>query len=455
MTVLATKLLARYAAEIPGNIPDNVFQIARRALTDTLGVAIAGSRTPVARRILGVTMGSGGASLLGTNRKVSATDAARCNGCAAHALDFDDNCYAGFVHGSAVIIPAALAVAQQEKRTGEDLIIAIVAGSECQYRLGEALGRPLYDKGWWTTGVLGAVGACVAAAYLLHLDELQVAHAIALALVAAGGSKSAWGSDAKAVMAGLAAERGVLAALMAQAGITGPLDVLEHATGIAVLMNNGNFDASRITVPGWRLLEPGLDVKRIPVCLSSHAAVDAIQHLVTRHPVLMEDIKRIHCDVPAIVAANLTYPDPQTPQQAQFSLNFAIAASLVYGELTLAQLDYSAINNQMVRQLMPRVLMTTTDRWLEPEFQKNAPEGARVTIYLHNGEAITYQVNRAYGNAVYPLSENEIDEKFIGCTQSVYPREQCTSLLARLRQIMALTSLTQLGILLENQHNEF
>lgn len=211
MTHLATRILAEQARAVSlSSIPAPVRQTACRALIDTFGVALAGSQTPLIRQLVTILTTEGEAGIAGHHRQVGALEAARVNGCAAHALDFDDNCYAGFVHGSAVIVPAALAVAQQCHCDGAALLASIVAGSECQYRLGEALGQTLYHRGWWTTGVLGVVGAAVAASHLLNLDVSRTAHAIAIALSATGGNKSAFGSDAKPVMAGLAAERGVL-----------------------------------------------------------------------------------------------------------------------------------------------------------------------------------------------------------------------------------------------------
>ena len=455
MNHYATHILARQAAAITlSSIPGDVRRVACRALIDTLGVALAGSTMPVVQRLKRTVMSEGKASTLGGTLRVSPLDAARINGCAAHALDFDDNCYAGFVHGSAVIIPAALAVAQQYDRDGASLLTAIVSGSECQYRLGEALGQALYQRGWWTTGVLGVVGAAVAAAHLLRLAPLQVAHAIALALAAAGGSKSAFGSDAKAVMAGLAAERGIQAALMAQAGITGPLNTLEHHYGLPVLMNDAQWQPERLTVHGWRLLRPGLDVKRIPICLSAHAAVDAVVTLMQRHTLAVGEIEQIRCDVPQIVLANLIYANPLTPQQAQFSLPYAIAATLFYGELTLNQLTQASLEPAGLHALMAKVSITSSTQWQHPQSLQTAPEGACVTLNLKSGRQLSCRVDRALGNATNPLNDEALDDKFLSCSQQVLSATTSRRLLTQLRQVISLPSVAQLSQLLENPEHE-
>lgn len=446
----ATHKLAQRATTVSlSTTPEPVRRTARRALIDTLGVALAGSQAPVAQRLNSMLVTQGTATIMGHHRQAGPLEAARVNGCAAHALDFDDNCYAGFVHGSVVIIPAALAVAQYCQCDGASLLTSIIAGSECQYRLGDALGRTLYDRGWWTTGVLGVVGAAVAASHLLRLDITQTAHAIAIALSAAGGNKSAFGSDAKPVMAGLAAERGVLIALMAQAGITGPLDTLEHPYGLPKLMNDVNWLPERLDAPGWRLLSPGLDIKRLPVCLSSHAAVDAAIHLVLEHGVALKNIEQVVCDVPPIVAANLGYPNPRAPQEARFSLQYAVATALFYGELTLGQLTQRPLIPAPLRQLMGRVSMITTAQWDNPERLKAAPEGAIVTLYLKDGQKFSTQVNHARGSASVPLSDSELDEKFLACARTVLSATQSRRLLIMLRDVTGLPSVLQLNSTLE------
>ncbi|EWY36549.1 hypothetical protein N825_22610, partial [Skermanella stibiiresistens SB22] len=154
-------------------VPDAVAAVARCCLVDTLGVALAGSATAVAGTAQAVAFAcgaSGNSTVLGTASQLAAPAAAFANGAAAHALDFDDNCYAGVVHGSAVVLPAALAVAEAVDASGADLLTAFIAGSEAEYAVGAAATLSLYDRGWWTTGVLGPIGAAAAAARLLRLD---------------------------------------------------------------------------------------------------------------------------------------------------------------------------------------------------------------------------------------------------------------------------------------------
>jgi 2-methylcitrate dehydratase PrpD len=401
-------------------IPGAVRQLARTCFVDAVSVAIAGSTTKVAgiARALGEECaGPGSSTVFGAQRQFSAPSAAFMNGTAAHALDFDDNCYAGVVHGSAVIAPATLAVAQKVDASGSDLITAFVAGSECEYAFGAATANVLYDQGWWTTGVLGPIGATVVASRLLKLSREKMACALGLAVVGAGGMKACFGTDAKALMAGRASEAGVVCALMAERGAVGPLDAVESRNGFVSLFNSGEFDFDVLDALGktWFLESPGVDIKRIPVCLSSHAAVDALIELVLVNGIKESDIESITCDVPPIVCANLVYADPATPQQAQFSMQYAVAASLRYGTFSLAHLDPQLIGRGELKEFMSRIRMHSGPMWKDAKLRTSAPEGANVTLFLRNGISYTSFRGSPRGSSAHPLSQQELDGKFLSC----------------------------------------
>lgn len=436
-------LAGRVSTLTPGKVPAAIQLIAKTCLIDTIGVAIAGSATDVARsaRAVAIEGGSHGwSSIFGSGQLFSAPAAAFVNGAAAHALDFDDNCYAGFVHGSAVIVPAALAVAQKINASGPDLITAVVAGAECEYAVGAASMNRLYDQGWWTTGVLGPIGSCIAAAYLLKLNRAAIRSALGLAIAGAGGAKACFGSDAKALLAGRASEAGLVCALLAAQGASGPDNAIEHTNGFINLFNGGAFDFNALDAldgadPGWLLATPGVDVKRIPVCLSSHAAVNAVMTLVAENRIDLTDIESIVCDVPPIVVANLIYDLPRNRQEAQFSMQFAIAASLQYGSVLLEHLDNSVIGNEVLAALMPRISMVTGAMWDDEAARKAAPEGAHVRIQLRSGA--TFELFSAFfpGAAGQPLSAQEIKNKFLGCASPVLGLGAANQLLSHLDEL--------------------
>lgn len=430
-------------------VPDTVRGVALHCLIDTIGVIAAGSATQVAahaRALVGISAAAGSCAIVGDVRSCDVRHAAFANGVAAHALDFDDNCYAGFVHGSAVIAPAALAAAQHADASGTQLITAFVAGAECEYALGLATENALYDQGWWTTGVLGPVGACAAAAKLLRLDVRQTAAALGLAVAGAAGIKACFGTDAKAFLAGRAAEAGVTAALMAQAGASGPADAFEHRNGFINLFNGGQFDAGAFDMLGrrWALLDPGVDVKRMPLCLSSHAAVDVALDLAHEHGIHPDEITGIACNVPPIVIANLIHDDPATPQQAQFSMPFAIAAALLHGVPGLAHLSPDTLADASLRALMAKVTMISGPVWADAAYRAAAPEGAELSIALRDGRVLQGFRDFARGAARYPLAAEALDAKFADCLR--YAGLRMPALLPSLRALETRAGLRELFV---------
>lgn len=438
----ASALLAEWAGNVRrSDIPERVRAVARTCVTDTIGVAMAGTGTPVssmARQVALANAATGRADVLGAGKGCSALAAAFCNGVAAHALDFDDNCYAGFVHGSAIIVPAALAIAQERDLTGADLITAIVVGAECEYAVGAASGAHLYEKGWWTTGLFGPIGAGIAVGRLLGLEAEAMQSCIGFAVAGAGGTKACFGTDAKALMAGAASEAGVKWALLASRGANGPVDAFSHVAGFANLFNNSIFNGEEIARLGaeWRLVEPGIDIKKYPVCLSSHAAIDVVAGIVRREGIAAADIQEIVCDVPPVVVANLIYASPETVREAQFSMEFAVAAAAIFGTLGLDHLKPEILRSEQVRALMTRVRMVSGPDWDLPR-RIAAPEGAEILLTLKDGRRFSGFCSHAPGTATNPLPAEEVETKFLECTETLLGARPARNLLQALDHLDA------------------
>ncbi|SOE99450.1 2-methylcitrate dehydratase PrpD [Burkholderia sp. OK233] len=442
------RLAAWIVALTPADVPPDVAAVASHATIDTIGVALAGSRTEVgshARRFAGEMFGKGGAAVWGSTLGLTAPGAAFANGVAAHALDFDDNCYAGFVHASAVVVPAAWAAVQAAGRSGSTYIASYVAGTEAEFAVAHAMGLAPYQCGWWTTGLYGTIGACAAACHAFGLDANATASALGLAIAGTGGMKAGFGTDAKALMVGHAAQAGVSAALLAREGCIGPDNALDGPSGLAVLTGADEYSVASFETLGrtWRLLSPGLDVKRIPVCLSSHAAVDALRDLIAEG-LDVPSIERIVCDVPPIVVKNLVYAQPATRQQAQFSLPYSLAATLLHGDVTLAGLEPAALATPELVAAMQRVRMHTSDRWADPERLADAPEGAWLRVELRDGRAIERFRAAAVGTAALPMSNGEFDSKFMSCAATVHDAATATAWLSTLRKIERVDALASL-----------
>ncbi|WP_434625065.1 MmgE/PrpD family protein [Azospirillum sp. B2RO_4] len=431
------------------DVPEAASAVALDCIVDTLGVALAGTGEAAARLAADEARESyaAGPSRLLTGGRLCAEGAAFANVAAAHALDFDDNSYAGFVHGSAVVVPTALAMVEAADGTGSDLLTAVVAGAEAQYALAEAVGNGVYHAGWWTTALFGTVGAAATAAKALGLDGRTAADAIAFALCGTGGLRACFGTGAKPLLAAQAAANGVRAARLAARGLTVPHAVVEDPRGFARLIAAGRFDPTALDALGqrWRLLAPGIDTKLYPVCLSAHAAIDAVRDLMAERGLTAGDIRTIHCRVPPVVAANLTYDRPETSGEARFSLPFAVACAMLHGTLALEHLNEAALADPVLRHAIGRVHMMADPAWnADPDRARTAPEGAEVSIETTSGERFVRFCASARGTVARPLSAAEHSAKFLTCAARAVGPIGAERLHRKLRRLEAESDLSRL-----------
>lgn len=428
------------------DIPEPVAAVALDCIVDTLGVALAGAGTEAARLAAdeACEIYAAGPSRLLAGGRLCPEGAAFANVAAAHALDFDDNSYAGFVHGSAIVVPVALATVEMAGGTGSDLLTAVVAGAEAQYALAEAVGNGVYHAGWWTTALFGTVGAAAAGARAFGLDGRTAADAIAFALCGTGGMRACFGTGAKPLLAAQAAANGVRAARLAARGLTVPHGVVEDPRGFARLVAAGRFDPAALDGLGrrWRLLDPGIDTKLYPVCLSAHAAIDAVRDLMVERGLAAGNIRAVHCRVPPVVVANLTYDRAATPGEARFSLPFAVACAMLYGTLGLEHLDDATLADPALREAMERVSMTADPGWTaDADRARLAPEGAEIHVETVTGERIDRFCASARGTVARPLSAAELAAKFLTCAGRAVGPEGAERLHRSLRRLETLSGL--------------
>lgn len=389
---------------------------ARHGLIDTLGVALRGAAEPVVARTLAAVLpwGSGPARAIGHAGALPAPSAALVNGAAAHALDFDDNFDPAKAHASAVLVPTILAVIDEVGGSGADLIDAYAAGLQIMGRIGDGVNPAHRRRGWHGTATIGTFGAAAAAARLMRLDAAQCTHALSLASSRAGGFISQFGTMAKPLHAGLAAQTGVIAASLARAGIEASDGVLEGPTGLTGLMVSADFDARREGAKGFvvadigsppMLLSPGLRPKRFPNCGSAHRSMDALLILLDRHPA--SSIRHIRVHAPWTHLRNLMFAAPETPDEAKFSLEHALAVLLADGAAGMESFEAAAVARADVRALYPLIERLP--------FPDDDSRPTRVEIDLLDGSTDAEEVLFAVGSPQRPFSEAEVWAKFTLC----------------------------------------
>ena len=406
---LLAERFAAWAVELRATeIPQEVIHSARRAMFDTIGVTAAGSAHAKVKDLADNFLDHG---------QSGSVAAATINGMAAHVWDFDDTSYTGVIHGSAIILPAVLAVAAEIEAAQSDIMVSFVIGSEIAYTLGEICTHRHFLDGWWATGSCGLVGATAAVCRLYGLTVDQTASALGTAAVSAGIERAIAGTDAKPYLVGHVAGRAITLAQAAKAGLTGPHDAFEQDNGFFALLNGRQSTSIHSQSLGhrWRLHSPGLLFKIHPVCSGAHAAIELTAKLLRDARKSANDIAAIRLEVPQMVYAGLTYARPDTPQQAQFSLPYCIACAAQHGRVRLEDLEDCELSSRPKRELMERVTTHLAEDLSSPQMREKYPESARITLSFSNNETVTGFCGDAYGMPNRPLSDGDMVAKFNDC----------------------------------------
>ena len=403
----------------PSDIPNGVQITAHRAMLDTLAVTLTGAAHSDIKNLAETWPTYGGDCGFATGGSGSAETAALINGAAAHFWDFDDTSYTGIMHGSAVVFPTIVALAQELGSTEEEARIAFIIGSEVTYVLADICTHQHYFNGWWSTTTFGLVGATAAAARLFGCTIEETAQAIGLAAAGAGGGKSVFGTQAKPFLVGEAAQRGITFARFITSGLTGPASAFDGETGFLHLLNNDVADLNEAETLGqrWRLIDPGLLVKRYPVCSAAHAAIDEIARLTFESGLTPDDIDVIHMEIPKLVRISLVHDTPKTPSEAQFSLPFVVACAIRYGAVRLCDLNLDFLHSLDQQSLMRKVRISVAEDLSTDAMRKRFPESARAEIILNDGSKRSGFCGEAYGMPTRPLSDVDFQGKFQDCLE--------------------------------------
>ncbi len=395
------------------DLPPETVRLAKRFLIDTLAAGIAGAHTDVVDAALAAAQVSveattGSATLWGRTEKLPAPMAAMVNGTAAHALELDD--FGGCGHSGAVVTPAICALAGRLTFSGKEAIAALVAGYDLAARTLEGAGgyRPVNDLGWHSTGICGSFGAAAASAKLIGLDAERFADALGVAGTFTGGIWAflADGAMTKRFHPGKAAENGLCAALLAQAGMTGPRKVLEADWGGFYSTYAKGIATPEATLAGlgkeFRIARSGM--KSYACCRGLHACQDAILELMPELGISSSQIAGM------VVHGNDQYRlqfdrvEVENLLDAQFSIQYALAVGATSGRGTLDQFAPLRTAEPEVQRLM-RATQVLADRTVKPG------EYPPLELVLSDGRRIERHIKFAKGAPERPLSDDELGVK--------------------------------------------
>jgi 2-methylcitrate dehydratase PrpD len=390
-------------------VPAPLRQIAARHLLDWLGCAFFGLRSAAARPLMPYAeeAPSGKTTAIGIGQRYL-EPTVFYNGCLGNLAEMDDVHRTSILHPGPVVIPAALALAEELGASPAALLDAIVRGYEAMIRIGAALG-PKHYAFFHNTSTAGSFGAAAACADLLGLKDEAFVSALGNAGTRTGGLWQMRHENvmSKALHNGQAAHSGLLAAMLAKRGFTGPAYILEGPQGLfQATAPDGN--PARIVLDmgdtDWRIKE--VSFKPWAACRHVHPAIDAALKLRT-HLRLDADILAVRVDTYADAVKFCDKQDPHTENEAKFSIQHAVATVLIKGKPGLD--DFSPpFSNDRINKLRGKIRVYADDL-----LSKNYPEhyGARVAVKLSDGSVESHAVIDAWGDPALPLSVAEVESK--------------------------------------------
>ena len=437
-------------------LPAPVLDDAALRLLDIVGLCLCVNRTADAQRLNAeiATWGEPGPCTVVGFDAASTPVAALANGIMSHAEDFDDTHTQSLVHVSAGVIPAALAVAEEQRASGAALLAAIALGSETSIRIGLGAQGQFHAHGYHATGVVGPFGAAVAAGVLMHLPAATIANALGIAASMAAGVLEflADGATVKRVHPGWAAQAGVLAARLARAGMTGPATALEGRYGLYRTHVGDAFDPDVVTAglgEQWHLLDTSF--KPYPCCNFLHAPIDAIAHLQREHRFAADDVLRVVCELPAGGLPVVALPEdvrrhPRSGYDAKFSAYYALAAQLVEARVDLATFEPAQLGNAAIGRTMPRIECRA-----DPESARYPTSfGGNVVLQLRDGRQLARREPYNRGGPFNPMTRADVVGKFSGNARRALGDAESERLGSRLLDIGQVDDVRELSAWMRN-----
>jgi len=424
-------------------IPDEALNIGRRCMLDGIGQFTAGSATEPVKIVAADARDQGGrkeALLLGAGDvRVPAPLAARVLGTAGHALDWDDtqaskdprHVYGLLTHPTVAPLAAALAMAQRIGNVpGRDFMTAFQAGFEVECKIAEWMLPEAYKRGFHASAAEGTFAAAVAAAKLLGLDINAMRHAIGIAAsCSAAGIRANVGTMTKPFHFGAAAENGITAALLAARGLEANDSALDGHFGFLSVFAGGVFEEKPSQGFGRPLsiVDPGVSVKPYPSGILSHQAMDAMAALVTAHDIKPDDVDTVTFYAGSNILKPLSYAHANDHMEAKFCMPALLAMIILRRQAGQNEFDDDFIRAAPM-QAMQRRVRTEIDPEIEAQgFDKIR---SRIELTTVDGRKLEKWADERYrGSPDNPMTDIELEQKFLICTEGILPPKRQQSLM--------------------------
>lgn len=399
---------------------------------DCLGCILSGYQIDSAKSIRKAAeklSGEGECTVFGSGKKLSPMMAALVNGLTGHSQDYDDDHRLGTQHSSVAVLPAVLALAEKYGKSGAEVLLAYIVGSDVTIRAGEAFLGTSYYAGWHLTGTCGVFGATAGAARIMGLSEEQIVNALGVAGSAAGGlaAFNSCGAWTKRFHAGQSAMNGVLAASMGSEDYFAPAAVFEDKDGFLNCFSfKGGSDGYEAVLPygiqnGAKLTEnfgkvwemADNSIKLHSCCRFTNNFCDCAID-IHNQGCDIKKIKSIHAECNRFTDSRLCRPEdvkrhPHNIVNAQFSMFYEIACGLVKGHVLPESFTDEAIKDAEIYRLSDLITWE-----INPDFEAVYPDKypARVTVTMEHGSTYISEVEYPKGDPENPASKAEVYAKF-------------------------------------------
>jgi 2-methylcitrate dehydratase PrpD len=439
------------------DVPGEVLEVGRKSILDGLGLAIVGSIAPTGRLsrqyIQSFGFSRNDATVIGTSMKAPVRFAAFANGVGIHADDYDDTqlavaedrVYGLLTHPTAPCLSAALAVAEARSMTGRDLTLAYHVGVEVECKIAEAISPRHYQDGFHTTGTCGPFAAAAAAMKLYRADAEKCTVALGIAASQSSGLRENFGTMTKPFHAGHAAESGVAAADLAMLGWTASDQILEAPRGFFHAAG-GTYDARALTLGHpWTLASPGVSIKPYPSGSLTHPAMTAMLALIREHAIEAGQVESVSVGTNRNMPNALIHHRPTDSLQAKFSMEFCMAALLLYGRAGLGEFTDEVVRRPAVQAMIGRVRFGVHPEAEAAGYNKMT---SIVEIRLKDGRTVAGREDFAKGSPAKPMSYAEVAAKFEDCASFArWPRAKTKAIIqtvGKLEELPDVRTLTAL-----------
>ena len=440
-----TGQLAQYMAEARNrSLPPQVAQAGRHRILDSLGAIVSGARLKpgeLAVRYVRLQGGVPEASVLATDVKTSAVNAALANGMFGHADETDDFEPVTKAHPGCSVVPAALAMAEREGSSGEEFLRAVVLGYDLCCRFLLALGPDLVRGGHRSAeGTSSTMGSTAAAASIAKLDQTGMRYALSYAAQQVSGIWS-WVRDLEHVekafdFSGMGARNGVTAAIMVQAGFTGVWDILEGEHNVLEALSPSPKPAEMLEDLGSRFFVTETAIKPYPVGYPIQPALDAFFVLHRQHGLNVENVERITVRLPedgAGIVNNRSMPD--------VNCQHMIALALVDGALTFESThSHQRMSDPAVLAVKELVNLVADPDLMDPE----APRSAKVEVVLKDGRILKHFTPHAFGTKQNPMETESVNGKVRVLLQPVLGASRTEEVIQRVNGLEDIANIQDL-----------